>query len=38
MLEWTATGRGRRFVGHVRHTDAERKWAYDRESDVGKLD
>jgi phosphoserine phosphatase len=38
MLEWTAAGTGRRFMGIVHHTDAEREWAYDRESHVGKLD
>jgi phosphoglycolate phosphatase-like HAD superfamily hydrolase len=38
MLEWTAAGGGHRFMGLVRHTDAEREWAYDRRSPVGKLD
>ena len=38
MLEWTAAGPGLRFVGVVHHTDAEREWAYDRRSSVGKLD
>jgi phosphoserine phosphatase len=38
MLEWTAAGSGRRFVGLVHHTDAEREWAYDRASHIGKLD
>ncbi len=38
MLEWTAAGRGARFVGLVHHTDAKREWAYDRQSHVGKLD
>jgi len=38
MLQWTAAGPGRRFVGIVHHTDAEREWAYDRESHIGKLD
>jgi phosphoserine phosphatase len=38
MLEWTAAGGGARFVGIVHHTDAEREWAYDRKSSVGKLD
>ena len=32
MLEWTAAGSGRRFMGLVHHTDADREWAYDRES------
>jgi hypothetical protein len=34
-----ASGRsGARFIGIVHHTDAEREWAYDRASDVGRLD
>jgi phosphoglycolate phosphatase-like HAD superfamily hydrolase len=38
MLQWTAAGDGARFMGLVHHTDAEREWAYDRESLVGRLD
>ena len=38
MLQWTAAGDGARFMGLVHHTDAEREWAYDRESPVGRLD
>ena len=38
MLEWTASGSGARFAGLVHHTDAQREWAYDRQSPVGKLD
>jgi phosphoglycolate phosphatase-like HAD superfamily hydrolase len=38
MLEWTAAGSGLRFMGLVHHTDAEREWAYDRQSHIGKLD
>jgi phosphoglycolate phosphatase-like HAD superfamily hydrolase len=38
MLEWTAAGDGPRFMGLVHHTDAEREYAYDRISHVGKLD
>ena len=38
MLEWTAAGDGLRFMGLVHHTDANREWAYDRQSDVGRLD
>jgi phosphoglycolate phosphatase-like HAD superfamily hydrolase len=38
MLQWTAAGVGPRFMGLVRHTDAEREWSYDRESRIGKLD
>jgi len=38
MLQWTAAGDGKRFVGLVRHTDAAREWAYDRTSPIGRLD
>jgi len=38
MLQWTMAGQGLRFAGLVHHTDAEREYAYDRESKVGKLD
>jgi hypothetical protein len=38
MLQWTAAGRGPRFCLYVHHTDAEREWAYDRQSHIGRLD
>ena len=38
MLEWTTAGDGPRFGLIVHHTDAEREYAYDRESHVGRLD
>jgi hypothetical protein len=38
MLQWTAAGAGPRFMGLVRHTDAAREWAYDRQSHIGRLD
>jgi phosphoglycolate phosphatase-like HAD superfamily hydrolase len=38
MLQWTAAGSGQRFCLYVHHTDAEREWAYDRQSHIGKLD
>jgi hypothetical protein len=38
MLEYTAGGQGLRFMGIVHHTDAEREFAYDRQSHIGKLD
>jgi hypothetical protein len=38
MLEWTAAGGGPRLALLVHHTDAEREWAYDRTSSIGKLD
>ena len=37
MLEWTTAGAGLRFGLLVHHTDAEREWAYDRDSHIGKL-
>jgi phosphoserine phosphatase len=38
MLEWTTSGPGPRLGLIVHHTDAEREWAYDRDSSIGKLD
>jgi phosphoserine phosphatase len=38
MLQWTTAGSGPRFALIVHHTDAEREWAYDRNSHIGKLD
>jgi phosphoglycolate phosphatase-like HAD superfamily hydrolase len=38
MLQWTAAGEGARFAGLVHHTDADREYAYDRQSRIGKLD
>jgi len=38
MLQWTTSGQGPRFALYVHHTDAEREWAYDRESSIGRLD
>jgi len=38
MLQWTTAGAGPRFALYVHHTDAEREWAYDRESHIGRLD
>ena len=38
MLEWTTAGEGPRFALYVHHTDAEREWAYDRKSSIGRLD
>ena len=37
MLEWTTSGAGPRLGLIVHHDDAEREWAYDRESPFGKL-
>jgi phosphoserine phosphatase len=37
MLEWTTAGEGTRLGVLIHHTDAEREWAYDRESHVGRL-
>lgn len=38
MLEWTTAGPGPRLGMIVHHDDAEREWAYDRASHIGKLD
>ncbi|MFC1880608.1 hypothetical protein ACFL2S_03790 [Thermodesulfobacteriota bacterium] len=38
MLQWTLAGEGRRLGMLVYHTDAQREFAYDRKSIVGKLD
>jgi phosphoglycolate phosphatase-like HAD superfamily hydrolase len=38
MLEWTTGGEGARLGVLIHHTDAEREWAYDRDSHVGRLD
>jgi len=38
MLQWAAAGSGARFCLYVHHTDAEREWAYDRNSSIGRLD
>ena len=38
MLQWTTAGTSPRFALIVHHTDAEREWAYDRTSSVGRLD
>jgi hypothetical protein len=38
MLQWTAAGKVKRFMGLVHHTDAKREWAYDRNSQIGRLD
>src|SRR5262245_2842063 len=37
MLEWTTSAKGPRLGLLVHHTDAEREWAYDRESSIGRL-
>ena len=37
MLRYTTEGPGRRFAMIVRHDDAAREYAYDRESHVGRL-
>jgi hypothetical protein len=38
MLQYTTTGGGPRLGLIVHHTDAEREYAYDRKSQIGKLD
>ncbi|NPA36174.1 MAG: haloacid dehalogenase-like hydrolase [Chlorobi bacterium] len=38
MLRWTNEGEGRRLVGLIHHTDAQREWAYDKDSKIGHLE
>ena len=38
MLEWTTIGRRSSIGLIIHHTDAEREWAYDRDSKIGHLD
>jgi hypothetical protein len=38
MLQWTAAGNSPRFCLYVRHTDAEREYAYDRTDSLARLD
>lgn len=38
MLQYTASNKLKSFMLYVHHTDAEREWAYDRESHIGRLD
>jgi hypothetical protein len=38
MLQYTAAGDGARLAVYVHHDDAEREWAYDRDSHIGRLD
>jgi haloacid dehalogenase-like hydrolase len=38
MLQWTTAGAGRRLGLIVHHDDAEREYAYDRDSHIGRLD
>jgi len=38
MMQWTDSNSYKSFQLYLHHTDAEREWAYDRESHIGKLD
>ena len=38
MLQYTMAGTGPRLALYVHHDDAEREYAYDRNSQIGKLD
>lgn len=38
MLQWTTVGRSPSLGVIIRHTDAEREWAYDRGSPIGRLE
>ena len=38
MLQWTCIAEGPRLCLYLHHTDAAREWAYDRQSQIGRLD
>ena len=38
MMQWTYAGSGNRLAVYIHHDDAEREWAYDRDSHVGHLE
>ena len=38
MMQYTDSGDGKSFMLYLHHTDAEREWAYDRESPIRRLD
>lgn len=38
MMQYTESGKGKRFMLYLHHTDAKREWAYDRDSHIGRLD
>ena len=38
MLQWTDAGEGDTLKVFVHHTDADREWAYDRDSHIGQFD
>jgi hypothetical protein len=38
MFEYVSSGKGSRLSMLIQHTDKKREWAYDRKSDIGKLD
>jgi hypothetical protein len=38
MLQWTEASGPGRLMAYIHHTDDLREWAYDRESNIGKLD
>jgi len=38
MLQWTAGSKRLSLCLYVHHTDADREWAYDRDSHIGRLD
>ncbi len=38
MMQWTASNKHKSFMLYVHHTDADREWAYDKNSHIGRLD
>ncbi|MBS2099727.1 HAD family hydrolase [Carboxylicivirga linearis] len=37
MMQYTDSGKGKRMMLYIHHTDAEREWAYDRDSHIGRF-
>lgn len=38
MMQWSASNSYKNFQLYLHHTDAEREWAYDRDSHIGRFD
>jgi hypothetical protein len=38
MMQWTASNSYKSLKLYIHHTDADREWAYDRESHIGRFD
>ena len=38
MMQYTDSGKGKRFMLYLHHTDSVREWAFDMDSHIGRLD